>query len=194
MTKQTWMRTSKVWIIITIVLFILAFTAHIWIQLTGGYSPGSYFDMIPHFLFGAAICAFLLNFTLNRTWKKTIPIIPPLLLVILPALLYTLAAAFAWEILEELISILLPWLGIYSNFWWNGVRDIIMGFIGALVAAGFYLWHFPAITPIGPTDRGKDQTTSPDYIPGKLAMNYCDSCGATFPIDANHCPNCGHKR
>ncbi|MFW9830530.1 MAG: zinc ribbon domain-containing protein [Candidatus Thorarchaeota archaeon] len=194
MAYREWYRTDKVWVFATLILFILAFMAHIWIQLTGGYSPGSYFDMVPHFLFGAAICALLLNFNINRTWKKVFPIIPPFLLVILPALLYTLAVAFAWEIVEELLSIYLPWLGFYSDFWWNGVRDLVMGLLGALLASGFYLWHFPVIVQQQAVlEKTIPRSQSPGYIPGKGAMNYCDACGATLPFGANHCPNCGQK-
>ena len=110
MSNNSWFRTDKIWITTTLILFILATISHIWIQLTGGYSPGSFFDIIPHFLYGAAICALFLNFNIGRSWKKVLPLIPPILLVILPALLYTLAIAFVWEILEEFLSIYLPWL------------------------------------------------------------------------------------
>jgi hypothetical protein len=194
MSNGSWFQTDKVWLITTLIFFILATCAHIWIQLTGGYSSGSYLDMIPHFLYGASICALFLNFNIGKSWKKVIPIIPPLLLVILPAILYTLAVAFAWEILEEFLSIFLPWLGFYSDFWWNGVRDIIVGFFGALVGVGLYLRHFPKIVEQREgLHRARPKTPPPSYIPGKTAMHYCDACGAILPADAKHCPHCGHK-
>jgi len=194
MAPQSWFRTDRVWILATIILFILAFSAHIWIQLTGGYSASSYFDLIPHFLFGLAICAFLLNFNLTRSWKKALPIVPPLLLIILPALLYTIAAAFAWEIFEEFLSIFIPWLGIYSDFWWNGIRDILMGLLGASLAAGIYLWHFPAILEKRDAlERAKPTTRDEGYIPGKSSMHYCEKCGSVVEPGSKHCPNCGNK-
>ncbi|MFX1576255.1 MAG: zinc ribbon domain-containing protein [Promethearchaeota archaeon] len=194
MTSRSWLRTDRTWILVTIILFILAFSAHIWIQFTGGYSAGSYLDMIPHFLFGAAICAFLLNFNLAQSWKKALPLIPPLLLIILPAILYTLAAAFAWEIYEEFLSIFFPWLGVYSNFWWNGVRDIIMGLLGATLFAGLYLRHFPTL--IEKQDAlvsTKPKTREVQYIPGKSSMQYCENCGSVIEPGSNHCSHCGHK-
>ncbi len=194
MASQSWFRTDRKWILFTIFLFIIASAAHIWIQLTGGYSAGAYLDMIPHFLFGAAICAFILNFNLSRSWKKVLPIVPPLLLIILPAILYTLAVAFAWEIFEEFLSIFFPWIGIYSNFWWNGVRDIIMGLLGATVAAGLYLWHFPTILEKQDViERTKPKTHDVGYIPGKSSMPYCENCGSVIEPGSKHCSNCGHK-
>ncbi|MFX1509080.1 MAG: zinc ribbon domain-containing protein [Promethearchaeota archaeon] len=194
MTSRSWFHTDKLWILVTSILFVLASGAHIWIQITGGYSAGSYLDMIPHFLFGAAICAFLLNFSLIRSWKKTLPIVPPLLLVILPAILYTLAVAFTWEMFEEFLSIFFPWLGIYSNFWWNGVRDIVMGLLGATLAAGLYLWHFPVLME---QQTAFEKTTSrrrgQGYIPGKSAMQYCENCGSVIEPGSKHCSHCGHR-
>jgi hypothetical protein len=194
MTSQSWFHTDWKWILFTTLLFILASAAHVWIQLTGGYSAGSYLDMIPHFLFGAAICAFLLNFNLSRSWKKALPVVSPLLIVILPAILYTLAAAFAWEIFEEFLSIFFPWVGIYSDFWWNGVRDIIMGLLGAVLVAGLYLWHFPIIQVEHTT---LPQTRQPShkvgYIPGKASLNHCENCGSVIEPGSKHCSNCGHK-
>ncbi|MFX1565573.1 MAG: zinc ribbon domain-containing protein [Promethearchaeota archaeon] len=194
MASRSSFHTDKVWILATIICFILASSAHIWIQLTGGYSAGSYLDMIPHFLFGTSICAFLLNFNLARSWKKALPIVPPLLLIILPAIFYTLAVAFAWEILEEFLSIFFPWLGIYSNFWWNGVRDIIMGLLGATLAAGLYLWHFPILWDQQTTlKRAIPVGRSESYIPGKKAMHYCENCGSVIEPESKHCSHCGHK-
>ncbi len=194
MSNGSWFRTDKVWLITTLIFFILGTSAHVWIQLTGGYSPGSYLDMIPHFLYGTAICALLLNFNIGRSWKKAFPLIPPLLLVILPAILYTLAVAFAWEILEEFLSVFLPWLGFYSNFWWNGVRDIIMGLLGATLAAGLYLWHFPAILETQEViERTRPKTRDTGYIPGKSSMHHCENCGSVVEPDSKHCSNCGHK-
>jgi hypothetical protein len=150
--------------------------------------------MIPHFLFGGAICAFLLNFNLLRSWKKALPIVPPFLLIILPAILYTLAAAFAWEIFEELLSIVFPWLGIYSNFWWNGIRDIIIGLFGATLVAGVYLWHFPAILEKHDAFvKSKPKTHEAGYIPGKTSMVYCENCGSVIEPDSKHCSHCGYK-
>jgi hypothetical protein len=194
MASRSWFRTDRIWILVTIILFILASTAHILIQISGGYSAGSYLDMIPHFLFGAAICAFLLNFNLSRSWKKALPLVPPLLLVILPAILYTLAVAFAWEIFEEFLSIFFPWLGIYANFWWNGVRDIIMGLLGAFLAAGLYLWHFPAIVAQQrAVERAKPTTRDVGYIPGTPPPQFCESCGSVVDPSSKHCSNCGHR-
>ena len=194
MASQSRFHTDRTWIIVTIAFFILAFIAHIWIQLSGGYTAGSYLDMIPHFLFGAAICAFLLNFNLSRSWKKTLPLVPPLLIVILPAILYTLALAFAWEFFEEFLSIFFPWFGIYSDFWWNGVRDIIMGLLGATIVAGLYLWHFPAILEKQEAlGKSTSQTRDTGYIPGKASMQYCENCGTTVEPGSKHCTFCGHK-
>jgi len=194
MSTRSWFQTDRFWALATIILFILAFASHIWIQLMGGYSAGAYLDMIPHFLFGAAICAFLLSFNLTRSWKKALPLVPPLLIVILPAILYTLTAAFAWEIFEEFLSIFFPWLGIYANFWWNGIRDIIMGLLGATLAAGLYLWHFPAIVEQQETvEKTRPQTRGTGYIPGKSSMHFCESCGSVVDSDSKHCSNCGHK-
>ncbi len=194
MTARSLFRTDRLWVLITIILFIFAFIAHSGIQLTGGYSAGSYLDMIPHFLFGAAICAFFLSFNLTRSWKKALPLVPPLLLIILPAILYTLATAFAWEIFEEFLSIFFPWLGIYSNFWWNGVRDIIMGLLGATLTAGLYLWHFPVIeTEHDVLDHTGRKTREIGYIPGKVSMHHCENCGSVIEPGSRHCSNCGHK-
>ena len=194
MAAQSWFRTDRKWILFTILLFILASVAHIWIQLTGGYRAGSYLDMIPHFLFGAAICAFLLNLNLSRSWKKALPALSPLLIVILPAILYTLAAAFAWEIFEEFLSIFFPWVGIYSDFWWNGIRDIIMGLLGAIIVAGLYLWHFPTYEADQDTlPRTRQITHKSGYIPGKTAMDHCENCGSVIEPKSKHCSNCGHK-
>lgn len=194
MTTRSWFQTDRLWVLITIILFILAFSSHIWIQLTGGYSAGAYLDMIPHFLFGAAICAFLLNFNLARSWKKVFPLVPPLLIVILPAILYTLAAAFAWEIFEEFLANFFPWIGIYSDFWWNGVRDIIMGLLGATMAAGLYLWHFPVIVAKQEVvEKSRPLPRETGYIPGKVASQFCESCGSVVDPDSKHCSNCGHK-
>lgn len=194
MTSNSRFQTDRLWILTTIILFILGFSVHFWIQLTGGYSAGSYLDMVPHFLFGAALCAFLLNFNLSRSWKKALPLVPPLLLIVLPAIFYTLTLAFAWEIFEELLSIFLPWLGIYANFWWNGIRDIIMGILGATLAAGLYLWHFPAVSQLQePVEKTRPTTRHTGYIPGKEAMHFCESCGSVVDPDSRHCSNCGHK-
>ena len=194
MASQSWFRTDWKWILLTIILFVLAISAHIWIQFTGGYSAGSYLDMIPHFLFGAAICAFLLNFNLSRSWKKALPVVSPLLIVILPAILYTLAAAFAWEIFEEFLSIFFPWVGIYSDFWWNGVRDIIMGLFGAILAAGIYLWHFPVLEIEQVTSRRTRRfVRETGYIPGKAALFHCENCGSVIEPESKHCSNCGAK-
>jgi hypothetical protein len=194
MASQSWFRTSRVWVLVTLTLFILAFTAHFGIQFIGGYNAGAYLDMIPHFLFGAAICAFFLNLSISRAWKKALPIVPPLLMIILPALLYTLAAAFAWEVFEEALSIFYPWLNIYSDFWWNGVRDIIMGLFGATLTAGIYLWYFPAIVKEQEAGKGKrSKTRQIEYVPGKSFMHYCESCGSVVDPDSKHCSNCGHK-
>lgn len=193
MRARSRFQTDPFWIAISVIFFTLAFSAHILIQLTGGYSPGSYWDMIPHFLFGAAICALLLNFNLSRSLKKLIPVIPPLLLVILPAIFYTIAVGFTWEIIEEIFEQFFPWLGYYSDFWWNGIRDILMDFLGALLATGLYLWHFPMqASKVAKELRGA-KIVPTGYIPGKIAMVYCDSCGSTIPPDSRHCPNCGEK-
>lgn len=192
--SRTWLQTDRFWILTTIIFFSLAFTAHIWIQLTGGYNAGSYLDVIPHFLFGAAICAFFLNFNLSRSWKKALPLVPPLLVIILPAVLYTVAIAFTWEIFEELLSILLPWLGLYADFWWNGIRDIFMGILGATLTAGLYLWHFPVLKqPQEIVEKARPQARRAGYIPGKSAMHYCENCGSVVEPDSKHCSNCGHK-
>jgi len=194
MASRSWFRTDRLWILVNIPLFVLAITAHILIQLTGGYSAGSYLDMIPHFLFGAAICAFLLNFNLSRSLKKVLPIVPPFLLIILPAIFYTLAVAFAWEIFEEFLSIFFPWLGIYSNFWWNGVRDIVMGLLGATVVAGVYLWHFPTILDKKDAlGKAKLKTRDSGFISGKTSIAYCENCGSVIEPNSKHCSHCGHK-
>ena len=145
MAERKLFRTDWLWILITAILILCAVTAFIWVELIDGYGPGYYWDMIPHFLSGAALCAFLLNFNLSRTNQKIIPILPLILLIIIPAIIYTLSLGFAWELIEEAIEQFLPWIGIYADFWWNGIRDIIMDLLGAILAALIYLWHFPAL-------------------------------------------------
>ena len=192
MTRRRLFRTNPVWIAITIVSFIIAISVHIWVQLIGGYGAGSNWDMLTHFLFGIAISAFFLNFNLSRTHRKLVTILPPVILVVIPAIVYTVAIGLAWELVEEFIQHFLPWVGIYADFWWNGVRDLIMDFLGAVLAASAFLLLFPALTsPEEHKPKPPAISRSPP-IPGQAAMNYCDNCGSVVPPDSKHCPRCGH--
>ena len=191
MDWRSWFRTDRLWIFFTFILIVAAVAAILWVDAIGGFGPGQLWDMLPHFLSGAALCAFLLNFNISRTKQKLTPLAAALLIAI-PAIIYTLVLGFAWELIEEAIEHFMPWVPIYAQFFWNGVRDLIMDLLGAALSALLYLWHFPAIQEPRPP-HPSHPVRSQEPLPGLQAMNYCANCGSVVPADAEYCPACGEK-
>jgi hypothetical protein len=69
-----------------------------------------------------------------------------------------------------------------------------MGLLGATVAAGLYLWHFPVmVAKREVVEKTRPLTHKTGYIPGKSASPFCESCGSVVDSDSKHCSNCGHK-
>jgi hypothetical protein len=155
-----------------------------------GYRPELLWDMIPHALSGAALCAFFLNFNISRSKKRYVAILPLIFLTIIPAVIITLALGFLWEAVE----VYMPWLGFFAWDLWNIIRDLIADLIGAVFTAIIYFYHFEALEGIEQPDSDADQEQESDQPPpGKDAMNKCDNCGSVMPPGEHTCDNCGAR-
>ncbi len=191
MSPRRLFRTDWLWALITIVLTISAVVSLFWVASIDGYRPELLWDMIPHALSGAAICAFFLNFNVSRSRKRYIAILPLILLTIIPAVIITLFLGIIWEMIE----VGLPWLGFFAYDIGNIIRDIIADIIGAVFTAIIYFYHFEALEEIQKPDTETKPTQGQDssQVPGRDTMNYCDNCGSVMPPGERTCDNCGAR-
>lgn len=182
-------RTDWLWLLITGVLIVSAVVSLYWVAIIDGYRPEYLWDMLPHALCGAALCAFFLNFNITRSSKKYIAIVPLLLLTIIPAIIITLSFGVLWEMIE----VYMPWLGFFAHDIVNILRDILADVIGAVFTAIVYFYHFEALEEIQKPDTEPTQVQDSSQPPGKDAMNYCDNCGSVMPPGEHTCDNCGAR-
>ncbi len=189
MSPRKIFRTDWLWLLITTVLIISAVVSLFWVAAIDGYRPQYLWDMIPHALSGAALCAFFLNFNISRSRKKVIAIAPFILLTLLPAILITIALGALWEGIE----VGLPWLGFFAWDIWNIIRDIIADVIGAIFTAIIYFYHYEVIEEIGPSEIESAQDQVSSQPPGKDTMNFCDNCGSVMPPGEHTCDHCGAR-
>jgi hypothetical protein len=189
MSPRRIFRTDWLWVLITAVLIISAVVSLFWVASIDGYRPELLWDMIPHALSGAAICAFLLNFNISRSSKRYIAILPLILLTIIPAVIITLAFGILWEAVE----VYMPWLGFFAWDLGNIIRDIIADVIGAVFTVIIYYYHYEALEEIQKPDTEPTRVQDTSQPPGRDTMNYCDNCGSVMPTGEHTCDNCGAR-
>lgn len=182
-------RTDWLWVLITVVLTVSAVVSLFWVAMIDGYRPELLWDMIPHALSGAALCAFFLNFNISRSRKKYVAVLPLIFLIIIPAIIITLALGLIWEAIE----VYMPWLGFFAWDIGNIIRDIIADVIGAVFTAIIYFYHFEALEEIEQPDTEPVPVQDSSQPPGKDTMNYCDNCGSVMPPGERTCDNCGAR-